>query len=69
MTTSRLESLEKMLSMARRSGDFVVQGIVEVPMPKLKVEGVGVISFPVPETQVRQITPQAQRTQLLRQRT
>ena len=45
------------------------QGIVEVPMPKLKVEGVGVISFPVPETKVRQITPQAQRTQLLRQRT
>jgi len=46
-----LGALEKVLSDVRRSGDFFVQGNVEVPMPKLEVQGVGVISFPVPETQ------------------
>ena len=56
-----LESLEKTLSKVRRSGDFFVEGSVEVPMPKLEVDGVGVISFPVPDTQVRQLIAQAER--------
>ena len=56
-----LESLEKVLSKVWRSGDFFVQGTVEVPMPKLEVDGVGVISFPVPETQVRQLIERAER--------
>src|SRR5207247_8165056 len=56
-----LESLEKVLSQVRRSGDFFVQGRVEVPMPKLEVDGVGVISFPVPEAQVRALVEHAER--------
>ena len=50
-----------MLSSVRRSGDFFVQGNVEVPMPKLEIQGLGVISFPVPATQVRQLIEQAER--------
>lgn len=56
-----LQPLERLLSKVRRSGDFFTQGRIEVPMPKLEVEGVGVISFPVPETQVRQMIGQAER--------
>src|SRR5262245_23327833 len=56
-----LEPLEKVLSKVKRWGDFFVQGKAEVPMPKLEVGGVGVISFPVPEAQIRQIVQQAER--------
>src|SRR5215813_5281587 len=56
-----LEPLEKVLSKVRRLGDFFVQGTVEVPMPKVEVEGVGVVSFPVPETQIRQLIQHAER--------
>src|SRR6266542_632739 len=56
-----LQSLEKVLSKVRRSGDFFVQGTVEAPMPKLEVDGIGVISFPVPATQVRELIAQAER--------
>lgn len=56
-----IESLEKMLSEVRRSGDFFAHGSVEVPMPKLEVQGVGLISFPVPETQIRQLIERAER--------
>lgn len=56
-----LEPLEKVLSKVRRSGDFFVQGRVEVPIPKLEVDGIGVVSFPVPETQIRQLIEQAER--------
>ena len=56
-----LKSLEKVLSKVQRFGDFFTQGTVEVPLPKLEVDGVGVISFPVPETQIRQLIAQAER--------
>jgi predicted 2-oxoglutarate/Fe(II)-dependent dioxygenase YbiX len=56
-----LESLDEVLSHVRRAGDFFVQGKVEVPVPKLEVDRVGVVSFPVPDTQVRQLIAQAER--------
>ena len=56
-----LQSLEKILSKVRRAGDFFVHGNVEVPMPKLEVDGAGIISFTVPEMQVRQLIQQAER--------
>jgi hypothetical protein len=56
-----LESLEKILSKVRRAGEFFAEGRVEVPMPRLEVDGVGVISFPVPEPQVRQLIEHAER--------
>lgn len=56
-----LKPLEELLSGVRRPGDFFVQGSLETPMPRVEVEGVGVISFPVPETQIQQIIRQATR--------
>lgn len=56
-----LKALEDLLSSVRRAGDFFVHGAVETPVPRLEVEGVGVISFPVPETQVKAIIRQASR--------
>jgi hypothetical protein len=56
-----LESLEKLLSKVRRFGDFFVQGRLETPLPKLEVDGAGVLSFPVPDAQARQLIAQAER--------
>ncbi|MEW6159374.1 MAG: 2OG-Fe(II) oxygenase [Verrucomicrobiota bacterium] len=56
-----LKALEELLSGVRRPGDFFVQGSLETPMPRVEVEGVGVISFPVPETQLQQLIEQATR--------
>ncbi|MHB1306518.1 MAG: 2OG-Fe(II) oxygenase, partial [Limisphaerales bacterium] len=56
-----LKALEKLLSNVRRPGDFFAQGSLETPMPRVEIEGVGLISFPVPETQVQQIIQQATR--------
>jgi len=47
-----LKPLEKLLSGVKRSGDFFVNGVEEIPMPKLEVDGVGVLSFPVPQSQI-----------------
>jgi len=44
-----------------RPGDFFVGGAVEIPMPRVDVEKVGVLSFPVPDAQVRQLIQQATR--------
>lgn len=56
-----LKALEEVLAGVHRAGDFFVQGAVETPVPQLEVEGVGFISFPVPEIQVQQIIQQASR--------
>ena len=56
-----LKPLEELLSGVRRPGDFFVQGALETPMPRVEVEGVGVISFPVPEAQIQQLIRQATR--------
>lgn len=56
-----LEPLERLLAGVQRAGDFFVRGTVEVPMPRVEVEGVGVLSFPLPGAQVKQIIAGAQR--------
>jgi hypothetical protein len=56
-----LKPLEELLSGVRRPGDFFVRGAVEVPMPRVEIEGVGVLSFPIPEAQVRQVIEQSTR--------
>jgi len=38
-----------------------VNGEVEIPMPKVEVEGVGVLSFPVPDAQIQQLIQQSVR--------
>ena len=56
-----LQPLEKLLSGVTRAGDFFVHGAVEIPLPKVEVEGVGVLSFPVPPAQVAALVRQATR--------
>lgn len=56
-----LKPLEDLLSAVERPGDFFVLGAIEIPMPRVEVEGVGVLSFPVPESQIRQIIAQGTR--------
>lgn len=56
-----LTSLEAVLAGVRRPGDFFVHGAHDTPMPRVEVEGVGVLSFPVPPGQVRRLIHQAVR--------
>lgn len=56
-----LNGLERLLSAVRRPGDFFVEASFETAMPRLEVEGVGVLSFPVPEAQIQQIIREASR--------
>ncbi len=56
-----LESLDKLLATVQRSGDFFVHGAMELPMPKVEVDGVGMLSFPVPQTQVVELIQHAER--------
>jgi len=56
-----LQALEALLSEVKRPGDFLVSGMREVPMPKVMVEGVGVLSFPVPLAQIEMLIAQATR--------
>jgi hypothetical protein len=56
-----LEALEELLSGVTRAGDFFVHGAVEIPMPKVEVAGVGVLSFPVPPVQIAALIRRAVR--------
>ncbi|MXX07497.1 MAG: 2OG-Fe(II) oxygenase [Gammaproteobacteria bacterium] len=44
--------LERLLESVDRPGDYCVHGRLTVPMPRLEVDAVGLLSFPVPETQI-----------------
>jgi hypothetical protein len=56
-----LKPLEALLSRVRQPGDFFVSGTVEMPMPRVEVEGAGVLSFPVPGAQIAAIVGKAER--------
>jgi len=56
-----LKALEELLEGVERAGDFFANGVVEIPMPKVEVTGVGVLSFPVPPAQIASMTSQASR--------
>lgn len=56
-----LKPLEELLSGVKRAGDFCVGGTVEIPMPKVEVAGVGVLSFPVPPGQIAELIAHATR--------
>jgi hypothetical protein len=47
-----LKPLEAVLSDVKHPGDFFVCGAIEIPMPRVEVEGAGTLSFPVPDTQI-----------------
>ena len=46
-------ALEQLLQSVDRPGDFCTHGRLFAPMPRLEVKNVGLLSFPVPDTQVR----------------
>ena len=48
-----LEALERLLASINRPGDFCVHGRTFAPMPMVTVEGLGLLSFPVADTQVQ----------------
>ncbi len=56
-----LKPLGELLEGVERAGDFFVNGVVEIPMPKMEVEGVGVLSFPIPPAQIAALVQQATR--------
>ena len=54
-------ALEELLLSIDRPGDFCAHGKLFAPMPRLEVEGVGLLSFPVPDMQVRALIAVAER--------
>ena len=55
------DALERLLRSIDRPGDYCTHGRLFAPMPRLEVEGVGLLSFPVPEAQVRALLERAER--------
>ena len=55
------QAFEKLLLAIDRPGDFFTHGRLLIPMPTLEVDGVGLLSFPVPEFQVRALIERAER--------
>ena len=53
--------LEELLKCINRPGDFCTYGRVAKPMPRLEVEEIGVLSFPVPKTQIEELIKLADR--------
>ena len=56
-----IQSFEKLLLAIDRPGDYFTHGRLLIPMPTLEVDGVGLLSFPVPEFQVRALIDRAER--------
>jgi hypothetical protein len=56
----KLQDLEALLANIDRPGDFFVHGFQEAPMPKITVDTVGSLSFPVPPFQAKQLIEQAE---------
>lgn len=54
-------TLEKLLQSIDRPGDYCTHGRLLIPMPVLKIDGVGVLSFPVPDVQIRALIEVAER--------
>ena len=54
------ERLSEQLAAVDRPGNFVAHGTVTVPMPRLDVDDIGIVSFPVPPEQVRSLIAMAE---------
>jgi hypothetical protein len=57
----KLKRLEALLSGVKRAGEFFVHGWLDAPIPRVEVDGVGVLSFPVPASQIQAIIKRAHR--------
>lgn len=56
-----LKLLETALSGVKQPGDFFACGVMEIPMPRVEIEGAGTLSFPVPDAQIAAIVRRAER--------
>jgi len=56
-----LDTLAELLASVKRPGSFFASGSIETPMPRLEIEGVGTIAFPVLDSQAKEIVTQAKR--------
>ncbi len=54
-----LQPLEAILSHVKQPGDFFIAGVVEIPMPRVEVEGAGTLSFPIPRPQIEAMVQHA----------
>jgi hypothetical protein len=50
-----LDPLVELLSAVKRPGDFYATGSLDVPMPKLEIDPVGVVGFPLPPVQAAEL--------------
>jgi len=57
----RLTRLETLLAGVKRAGDFFVHGSLDAPIPRADIDGVGVLSFPVPASQIEAVIKRAHR--------
>ena len=57
----KLKRLEAQLADVKRAGDFFVQGSLDAPIPRIEIDGVGVLSFPVPASQIEAVIKRAHR--------
>jgi hypothetical protein len=54
-----LQELETLLSDLPQPGNFYAYGAKEIPMPKVEVDRVGIVSFPISVDQIKKIIEQA----------
>jgi hypothetical protein len=57
----RLKPLDEILARVRRPGDFFVRGLIESPLPRLEIDGIGTVSFPVPQQQAKALVKLCER--------
>ena len=56
-----LAPLESLLAGVKRPGAFCVHGALALPMPMVQVDGVGLLSFPLPQAQIADLIAAAER--------
>ncbi|NDH53722.1 MAG: 2OG-Fe(II) oxygenase, partial [Betaproteobacteria bacterium] len=56
-----LAPLESLLAGVKRPGGFCVHGALALPMPMVQVDGVGLLSFPLPQAQIAALIAVAER--------
>lgn len=57
----KLKRFETLLAGVQRAGDFFVQGSLDAPIPRVEIDGVGMLSFPVPAPQIEAVIKRAHR--------
>jgi len=57
----KLKRLEALLAGIERAGEFFVQGSLHAPIPRVEIDGVGLLSFPVQASQIEAVIKRAHR--------